>query len=243
MTASKDASPMSRFSPSITRVATLLSPAARASCAAKSRMLAEMSVASTAPVGPTRRAACRVCPPAPAAMSSTRAPLLISARSSMRSVASPNHASSCGPQRCQASAASCHCRRVVSLYAAGSNVVVMAYLLDPAQQIRLRDLVQELGVVRAHMRPDLLHHLVLGVCARDESTFASDLLCHVRSLRRSTVYKREVGDILAQCWGAPKSSSAAGWSSSSTVSDWRTGYRVARAGGCSPSLSSTVTGR
>ena len=41
----------------------------------------------------------------------------------MRSVASPSHSSSVGPQRCQASAASSHCWRVVVLYRAGSKPI------------------------------------------------------------------------------------------------------------------------
>src|SRR5581483_10623120 len=82
-----------------------------------------MSVATIVPVGPTRRAAARVWPPAPAATSSTRAPALTPAASSMRSVAGPSQPSSVGPQRCQASAASSHCCRVVVLYWTGSKPI------------------------------------------------------------------------------------------------------------------------
>ena len=74
-----------------------------------------MSVATTRPPGPTRRAATRLWPPAPAATSSTRLPGPTPAASSMRAVASPSQSSIVGPQRCHASAASCHCWRVVRL--------------------------------------------------------------------------------------------------------------------------------
>src|SRR5581483_8014472 len=85
-----------------------------------------MSVASTCPLGPTRRAAASVCPPAPAATSSTRLPGPTPQPSSICSVAAPSQASSVGPHRCHASAASCHCRRVVSLYLTGLNPVIAA---------------------------------------------------------------------------------------------------------------------
>ena len=84
-------------------------------------MVGEMSVASTRPSSPARRAAATVWPPAPAATSSTRAPAVTPAASSMRSVASPSHVSSVGPQLCHASAASSHCWRVVVLYWTGSK--------------------------------------------------------------------------------------------------------------------------
>src|SRR3712207_5564475 len=84
-------------------------------------MLEEMSVASTYPAEPTRLAAAIVCPPAPAATSSTRAPGPTSAISSITSVAWPSHSSTVGPQRCHGSAAVCHCSLVVALYLTGSN--------------------------------------------------------------------------------------------------------------------------
>ena len=71
---------------SATRVVTCVNPAARALAAASSRMRGEMSVASTAPWLPTRRAMSSVCPPAPAATSSTRAPSAMPAAVSMASV-------------------------------------------------------------------------------------------------------------------------------------------------------------
>ncbi len=80
-----------------------------------------MSVASTAPSAPARRPAASVCPPAPAAMSSTRLPADTLARSSMRSVAGPSHLSMVGPQACQRSAADSHWAVVARLYATGSN--------------------------------------------------------------------------------------------------------------------------
>ena len=58
-----------------------------------------MSVASTWPGGPTRRAAASDWPPAPAATSSTVLPVVIPAVSSIRLVASPSQSSSVGPQR------------------------------------------------------------------------------------------------------------------------------------------------
>src|SRR3712207_1588364 len=88
MTASKEPGSTSRCSPSTSSVDTLLSPASRAACSAYSRIAGEMSVASTWPFGPTRRAASRVWPPAPAATSRTRAPETTPARSSMTRVAS-----------------------------------------------------------------------------------------------------------------------------------------------------------
>ncbi len=48
------------------------------------------------------------------------------AMSNIGSVAGPSHALSVGPQRCQASAAVCHCSRVVRLYWVGSNRVAMS---------------------------------------------------------------------------------------------------------------------
>src|SRR6266511_387962 len=125
MTASKASASSSRFSPSITRVSTLVSPAWRAASAANTSRLDAMSVARTKPDGPTRRAATRVCPPAPAATSRTRLPARTPAISNMISVAGPSHCASVGPQRCQASAATCHCSRVVSLYLTGSNAVAV----------------------------------------------------------------------------------------------------------------------
>ena len=74
--------------------------------------------------GPTRPdplGRATVCPPAPAATSMTRAPSLTPAMSSIAWVAWPSQASSVGPHRCQASAAVCHCSRVVLLYATGSK--------------------------------------------------------------------------------------------------------------------------
>jgi hypothetical protein len=63
------------------------------------------SVASTAPLGPTRRAAASVWPPAPAATSSTREPSWTPA------------------QRLHGSAAVCYCSLVVSLYLPASNAM------------------------------------------------------------------------------------------------------------------------
>jgi hypothetical protein len=74
-----------------------------------------MSVASTWPPAPTRRAAARVWPPAPAATSSTALPAVTPAASSINAVASPSQSSSVGPQECHAGAASSHWARVVSL--------------------------------------------------------------------------------------------------------------------------------
>ena len=122
MTASTDASSTpARISPSSSRVSTFVKPALRAAAAAYSRIADEMSVARTCPSGPTRRAAANVWPPAPAATSSTRAPARTPALSSIASVAGPSQSSSVGPQRSQASAASCHCSRVVALNFSGSK--------------------------------------------------------------------------------------------------------------------------
>ena len=115
MTASNVPGSTPSCSPSTTRVSTLPSPASRALRSAKARMLLEMSVASTWPSGPARRAAASVWPPAPAATSSTRAPGATAAMSSIVSVAAPSQASSVGAQRCQDSAAVCHCSVVVRL--------------------------------------------------------------------------------------------------------------------------------
>ena len=52
-------------------------------------------------------------------------PAVTPAASSISVVASPSQVSSVGPQACQAGAASCHWARVVSLYWAGSNVMVI----------------------------------------------------------------------------------------------------------------------
>ena len=68
---------------------------------------------------PTRRAAASDCSPAPAATSSTRQPGPTRARSNIVSVAAPSQSPRNGPQRCQASAAPCHCARVVVLNAGG----------------------------------------------------------------------------------------------------------------------------
>src|SRR5918997_996299 len=86
-------------------------------------MVGEMSVATTRPWRPARHAAASVWPPEPAAMSSTDAPGATPAPSSMRSVASASQLSTVGPQRCQASAASSHCCRVVVLYCNGSKLM------------------------------------------------------------------------------------------------------------------------
>ena len=60
MTASKNPSPTSSCSPSITLVATFVTPARCAQRSANSRMFSEMSVASTEPFAPTLRAAASV---------------------------------------------------------------------------------------------------------------------------------------------------------------------------------------
>ena len=57
----------------------------------RARMRGEMSVASTRPVGPTRRAMSSVWSPAPAAMSSTLAPASMRAAASIAAVASRSH--------------------------------------------------------------------------------------------------------------------------------------------------------
>ena len=126
MTASKPASGRSRDSPSIVRTSTLSSAWRFAFAAAYSRIRGAMSVASTRPSVPTRRAALRVCSPAPAATSSTWSPCPIRAMSSMSSVTGPSQRLSVSPHRCHASAASCHWRRVVSLYWIGSNALIAA---------------------------------------------------------------------------------------------------------------------
>src|SRR3954451_16360462 len=91
-----------------------------------------MSVARTWPLGPTRRAAARVCTPPPAATSSTRLPVVTFAASSIFSVAGPSHVSSTGLQRFQASAASSHCCRVVDLYWTESKVMTPSHRSAPA---------------------------------------------------------------------------------------------------------------
>ena len=84
-----------------------------------------MSVTSTWPSGPTRRAIVSDCSPAPAATSRTREPASMPASSIIASVAAPSQEPMTGPHRCQASAASCHCARVVDLKATGSKVAVV----------------------------------------------------------------------------------------------------------------------
>src|SRR5687767_12298929 len=83
-----------------------------------------MSVASTRPSGPARRAAVRVCSPAPAATSSTREPGPTPAMSSIVSVAAPSQRPTSGPQRSQASAAVSHWARVTWRNLTGSKVGV-----------------------------------------------------------------------------------------------------------------------
>jgi SAM-dependent methyltransferase len=70
--------------------------------AANRRRFDERSVASTDPPGPTRRAAARDWPPAPAATSRTGLPSRIPAMSSMTSVAGPSQRSITSPQRSHA---------------------------------------------------------------------------------------------------------------------------------------------
>src|SRR3954454_7818140 len=94
-----------------------------------------MSVASTDPSGPARRAAASDWPPGPAATSRTRLPSRIAAMSSMTSVAVPSQRSITSPQRSHASAASCHCLRVVSLYTTGSNAFADMVLLSPEEEV------------------------------------------------------------------------------------------------------------
>src|SRR3954471_7076239 len=59
------------------------------------------------------------------------APVVTFAASSIFSVTGPSHVSSVGPQRCQASAASSHCCRVVDLHWTGSNVMAPSYRRAP----------------------------------------------------------------------------------------------------------------
>ncbi len=106
-----------------------------------------MSVASTWPPSPTRRAAEIDCSPAPAATSSTREPGPMRARSNMVSVASPSQSPRKGPQRCQASAAACHCARVVVLKVAASNAGCRTVLM-----VRLRKRWYAEASLRAALR-------------------------------------------------------------------------------------------
>ena len=111
-------------------------PAACASAAAYSSSAGAMSVASTWPVGPTRRAAASDCSPAPAATSSTRQPGPTAAMSNIVSVAVPSHWPRNGPQRCHASAALCHCARVVTLNFCPSNHRSIVHRTPPRQGVR-----------------------------------------------------------------------------------------------------------
>ncbi len=88
-----------------------------------------MSVASTRPDGPTCRAIRSVCSPAPAATSRTRDPSPIRASPIISVVDASSHRPITSPQRCQASAASCHCRRVVCLNTTGSKVACAVIVL------------------------------------------------------------------------------------------------------------------
>src|SRR4029079_13623849 len=81
--------------------------------------------------------------------------------------------------RCDSGApVSCDCGGVVSLYAAGSKALVMSDLLDPAEEVGARDLLQQLRVGGAPVRPALLDDLVLALGTGDVSTLALDLLGH-----------------------------------------------------------------
>src|SRR5881409_2107382 len=100
-------------------------------------MVGEMSVASTRPPGPARRAAARVWPPAPAATSRTREPSVTPARSSISSVAGPSQASSVVAQRCQASAASSHCAREEAAEAWHRWATTLEAWLGPATELML----------------------------------------------------------------------------------------------------------
>src|SRR5262245_31588408 len=91
---------------SITRVCTLRSPACWAASAAIASIRAAMSTASAEPPGPTRQAARSVCSPVPAAISRTRCPSSIPARSSILSVIGPRSDARDAPLRRHASAAS-----------------------------------------------------------------------------------------------------------------------------------------
>src|SRR5712691_1264890 len=99
-------------------------PHAWAAASANARIFDEMSVATTRPVAPTSRAAVIAGSPAPAATSSTRLPVPMRARSSITSVAGPSHVRIVDSQRFQASAALCHCCRVVSLNATASSAAI-----------------------------------------------------------------------------------------------------------------------
>src|ERR1700736_1560869 len=90
---------------SITRVSKLESPSRRAASEAVSSMLAEMSVANTVPVGPTRRAAAIAWSPAPAPMSITLSPTRILAKSSIRSVTGAKSRTRSAITRCHSAAA------------------------------------------------------------------------------------------------------------------------------------------
>src|SRR5690348_1415988 len=192
-----------------------------------------MSVAST--VAP-RAAAAYVCPPAPAATSRTREPSPTFVRSSIRSVAAPSHSSSVGPHRCHGSAASCHCSRVVSLYRAGSNTpVAILDLLDPAEQVVARDLVEQLGMVGPHVRACAFDDFVVRLSADDRAALARDLLRHAVLLGRcrGSLYASELGAMLARTWRRRKCSSAGASPSSSTAAASTASCRGDRGACCS----------
>src|SRR4051794_38530223 len=114
------------------------SPPLSASRCTNSRMFDEMSVASTEPFGPMRSAARSDCSPVPAAISSSRSPLLTRTMSSMTSVAGPSHLASVGVQSYHAWAVSCHCCSVDRLYDSASNL--SGWLIqDPPTAIDLPD--------------------------------------------------------------------------------------------------------
>ena len=97
------------------RSSTLPKPARRAVSAANARMLAEMSVATTSPVR-SDAARCRERLTAGAGRDVEHpGPGPDPGHVEHRSVAAPSQSSSVRPQRFQASAAACHCSRVVLL--------------------------------------------------------------------------------------------------------------------------------
>src|SRR5581483_2423651 len=185
MTASKNPSSTSSSSPSIVLVATLASPASAAARSAKPRMSSEMSVASTLPwarlcaprqaSGPLHRRRRRAhdCPgrrvPYPAWPRSLR--------QAMPQASDPTDTR--GPPLSATALGLSACRQSGRTSSYSREPPICSRFFDPAAEVVLGHLVEQLGMVSAHVIADPSDHLVLGVSARDISALAVDLLGHV----------------------------------------------------------------
>ncbi len=148
MTASKLFAATSRSSAAPANVVTLASPAARAFSPTCWSIVSEMSLATTAPCVPTRRAASNVWLPAPQARSSTRAPASTAAMASIASVAGSIQAEIVGSHRAHPGAAPSHCCRIPAC--------CMAFPPAPVPPLALADLAGSRPATRAapkHRQP------------------------------------------------------------------------------------------